>query len=137
MLRSTTRTGSPKASTSSRRTRRRTARPTATTSASGRRAGPPGRITCTRPPWAWDCRQAFSEVVLEAKALGYTEPDPRDDLSGMDVARKLIILAREMGLRTELAEVRVESLVPSALGGCGIDEFVERLPEFDATMLAR
>jgi aspartokinase/homoserine dehydrogenase 1 len=85
----------------------------------------------------WDGRQAFSEVVLEAKALGYTEPDPRDDLSGMDVARKLIILAREMGLRTELAEVRVESLVPSALGGCGIDEFVERLPEFDGTMLAR
>ncbi|MCE3286075.1 MAG: bifunctional aspartokinase / homoserine dehydrogenase 1, partial [Steroidobacteraceae bacterium] len=85
----------------------------------------------------WDGRQAFSEVVREAKALGYTEPDPRDDLSGMDVARKLIILAREMGLRTELAEVKVESLVPAALSGCGIEEFLERLPEFDAGMLAR
>ncbi|HEX5648860.1 MAG TPA: bifunctional aspartate kinase/homoserine dehydrogenase I [Steroidobacteraceae bacterium] len=85
----------------------------------------------------WDGRQSFSEVVREAKALGYTEPDPRDDLSGMDVARKLIILAREMGLRTELAEVKVESLVPSELTRCGIDEFLERLPEFDASMLAR
>ena len=85
----------------------------------------------------WDGRQAFSAVVREAKSLGYTEPDPRDDLSGMDVARKLIILAREMGLRTELAEVRVESLVPAALSGCGVDEFVDRLAEFDGTMLAR
>ena len=49
----------------------------------------------------------------------------------MDVARKLIILAREMGLRTEMAEVKVESLVPAALDGCGVDEFLERLPEFD------
>ncbi|HXW10866.1 MAG TPA: bifunctional aspartate kinase/homoserine dehydrogenase II, partial [Steroidobacteraceae bacterium] len=85
----------------------------------------------------WDGRQAFSDVVREARSLGYTEPDPRDDLSGMDVARKLIILAREMGLRTELAEVRVESLVPAALAGCGVDEFVERLAEFDGAMLAR
>ena len=85
----------------------------------------------------WDGRQAFSDVVREAKSLGYTEPDPRDDLSGMDVARKLIILAREMGLRTELAEVRVESLVPAALSGCGVEEFVERLAEFDGAMLAR
>ena len=80
----------------------------------------------------WDGAQPFSAVVRQAKALGYTEPDPRDDLSGMDVARKLIILAREMGLRTEMAEVKVESLVPAALDGCGVDEFLERLPEFDA-----
>jgi aspartokinase/homoserine dehydrogenase 1 len=85
----------------------------------------------------WDGRQPFSAVVREAKALGYTEPDPRDDLSGMDVARKLIILAREMGLRTELDEVEVESLVPAALAGCGIEEFVDRLAEFDDAMLAR
>jgi len=85
----------------------------------------------------WDGSQPFSAVVNQAKALGYTEPDPRDDLSGMDVARKLIILAREIGLRTEMAEVKVESLVPAALDGCGVDAFLQQLPEFDQAMLQR
>jgi aspartokinase/homoserine dehydrogenase 1 len=85
----------------------------------------------------WNGKQSFSSVVREAKSLGYTEPDPRDDLSGMDVARKLIILAREMGLRTELREVKVESLVPAELSGCGIDEFLDRLASFDDAMLER
>jgi len=85
----------------------------------------------------WDGSESFSAVVRKAKVLGYTEPDPRDDLSGMDVARKLIILGREMGLRIELSDVQVESLVPAALAGCGLDEFLERLAAFDAPMLAR
>ncbi len=85
----------------------------------------------------WDGTQSFSSVVRQAKSLGYTEPDPRDDLSGTDVARKLIILGREMGLRLEISDVEVESLVPSELAGCGIEEFVERLAEFDAPMLTR
>ncbi len=85
----------------------------------------------------WDGSQPFSSVVRQAKSLGYTEPDPRDDLSGMDVARKLIILAREMGLALELADVRVESLVPAALASGGVQDFLERLDEFDAPMLAR
>jgi len=85
----------------------------------------------------WDGSQAFSSVVKHAKSLGYTEPDPRDDLSGMDVARKLIILAREMGLRLELADVQVESLVPAALSECGVEDFLDRLTEFDAPMLER
>jgi aspartokinase/homoserine dehydrogenase 1 len=85
----------------------------------------------------WDGSQSFSSVVKQAKQLGYTEPDPRDDLSGMDVARKLIILAREMGLQLELGDVKVESLVPGALADCGVDDFLERLTEFDAPMLAR
>jgi aspartokinase/homoserine dehydrogenase 1 len=55
----------------------------------------------------------------------------------MDVARKLIILAREMGLRTELAEVKVESLVPAEISDCGVDSFLERLPGFDGAMLQR
>ncbi len=85
----------------------------------------------------WNGSQPFSQVVRQAKSLGYTEPDPRDDLSGMDVARKLIILAREMGLALELGDVRVESLVPAALAECGVQDFLERLEEFDAPMLAR
>jgi len=85
----------------------------------------------------WDGSQPFSSVVREARRLGYTEPDPRDDLSGMDVARKLIIVAREMGLRLEIADVEVESLVPDALQGCDVDEFLERLSEFDTPMVER
>ena len=54
----------------------------------------------------------FSELVREAHTLGFTEPDPRDDLSGQDVARKLLILARQIGLKMDLQEVRVDSLVP-------------------------
>ena len=82
----------------------------------------------------FDGRESFSTIVRAAKAKGYTEPDPRDDLSGMDVARKLIILAREMGLTLEMADVRVEGLVPQALEKCSVEEFMARLAEFDAAM---
>lgn len=74
----------------------------------------------------------FSEVVREAKRLGYTEPDPRDDLSGRDVARKLVILAREMGRMVELDDVKVQSLVPAELERVPTaEEFMERLASFD------
>lgn len=85
----------------------------------------------------WDGQQPFSAVVRDAKVNGYTEPDPRDDLSGTDVARKLVILARELGMRLELSDVALEGLVPPALMGCTVDEFMARLPELDAPMLAR
>ena len=62
-------------------------------------------------------RTPFSAIVREAKQRGYTEPDPRDDLSGTDVARKLIILGREMGLKLEMSDVEVASLVPADLVG--------------------
>ena len=84
----------------------------------------------------FDGRESFSSIVRAAKAKGYTEPDPRDDLSGMDVARKLIILGREMGLTLEMSDVRVEGLVPAALEKCSVEEFMARLAEFDATMAA-
>ncbi|KAG2634197.1 hypothetical protein PVAP13_2NG221500 [Panicum virgatum] len=76
--------------------------------------------------------RTFSDVVAEAKEAGYTEPDPRDDLSGTDVARKVIILARESGLTLELSDIPVKSLVPEALASCSsADEFMQKLPSFD------
>jgi len=85
----------------------------------------------------FDGSQPFSALVAEAKALGYTEPDPRDDLSGIDVARKLVILAREAGRDLSLEAVQVESLVPAALRDCGADAFLQALPGSDAALLQR
>jgi aspartokinase/homoserine dehydrogenase 1 len=79
----------------------------------------------------YDGTTAFSEIVREAKESGYTEPDPREDLSGMDVARKLTILARELGLTTEIGDFPVENLVPDALRDCSIDEFLASLSDYD------
>ncbi|XP_074320417.1 bifunctional aspartokinase/homoserine dehydrogenase 2, chloroplastic-like [Silene latifolia] len=74
----------------------------------------------------------FSEVVEGAKQAGYTEPDPRDDLSGTDVARKVIILARECGLKLELSDIPPESLVPEPLRSTSsAEEFMQQLPQFD------
>jgi aspartokinase/homoserine dehydrogenase 1 len=84
----------------------------------------------------FDGSESFSSIVRAAKAKGYTEPDPRDDLSGVDVARKLIILGREMGLTLEISDVQVEGLVPEALTKCSVEEFMARLPESDAAMAA-
>jgi len=84
----------------------------------------------------FDGSESFSSIVRAAKQKGYTEPDPRDDLSGMDVARKLIILGREMGLTLELSDVEVKGLVPPALDGCSIEEFMRRLPELDDSLAA-
>jgi aspartokinase/homoserine dehydrogenase 1 len=85
----------------------------------------------------WDGEQPFSALVREAKAQGFTEPDPRDDLSGTDVARKLIILAREIGLDLELGDVQLEGLVPESLRSGTADEFLARVPEVDAAMRER
>jgi aspartokinase/homoserine dehydrogenase 1 len=78
--------------------------------------------------------RTFSEVVIAAKEAGYTEPNPQDDLAGMDVARKVTILARECGIDLELEQVSVESLVPEALQGTSAEEYIKRLPEFDDEM---
>jgi aspartokinase/homoserine dehydrogenase 1 len=85
----------------------------------------------------YDGSAPFSELVAEARALGYTEPDPRDDLSGTDVARKLVILAREAGATLSLSDVEIESLVPASLRDVPRDEFLARMHELDAPMQAR
>ena len=85
----------------------------------------------------YDGGQPFSEIVREARSSGYTEPDPRDDLSGMDVARKLTILARELGQRLNVDDFPVENLIPEALRVVEVDSFLERLAEYDDTIKAR
>jgi len=78
----------------------------------------------------------FSAEVSKAKELGYTEPDPRDDLNGLDVARKLTILARLAGLKVQSpTSFPVQSLIPKELESCTSGgEFLQKLPEFDGQM---
>ena len=81
--------------------------------------------------------KSFSAAVREAVDLHYAEPDPRDDLSGLDVARKAIILARMMGREIEPEEIPFESLVPGGLEAVPLQEFMLRLPEHDEAFAAR
>jgi homoserine dehydrogenase len=81
--------------------------------------------------------EPFSALVQEAMRRGYTEPDPRLDLSGQDVARKALILARTLDRKLELRDVAVTSLVPPALADLPRAEFLARLPEQDAELAAR
>ena len=85
----------------------------------------------------YDGSEPFSAIVRRARDAGFTEPDPRDDLSGMDVARKLVILAREAGHAIELEDVTVESLVPEALEGVGVEAFLDQVGVLDADMAQR
>lgn len=80
----------------------------------------------------------FSALVREAMKLGYTEPDPREDMSGMDVARKLLILARELGLPLEIDDVAVENLVPpSCRDAPTTEKFLDLLEKEDAAFEKR
>jgi len=74
---------------------------------------------------------SFATVVKTAKELGYTEPDPREDLNGQDVGRKLLILAREIGLEIEFKDVKIQSLVPTALHRGVAEEFLGKLEKYD------
>ncbi len=77
----------------------------------------------------------FSEVVREAKEKGLTEPDPRDDLNGMDVARKILILSREAGYNLELKDVRIEPILPAAcFKAPSVEEFFGELERIDGKL---
>jgi len=85
-----------------------------------------------------DHGRTFSEIVREAKELGYTEPDPRDDLNGMDVARKALILAREIGYRLELDDLEIEGMVSDALlEAPSVEAFMDMLTGEDAAYAQR
>jgi aspartokinase/homoserine dehydrogenase 1 len=73
----------------------------------------------------------FSDILKEAISKGFTEPDPREDLSGNDVAQKLLILARELDLANEFSDINIENLVPKNLRKVSVSEFSENLPELD------
>ena len=82
--------------------------------------------------------EPLSQAVARAMELGYTEPDPRDDLSGMDVARKLLIVAREVGLQLELQDIEVEPVVPlDVVGHVDRSELIDTLRTLDAAFAER
>jgi aspartokinase/homoserine dehydrogenase 1 len=73
----------------------------------------------------------FSEILKEAIDNGYTEPDPREDLCGNDVGRKLLILARELDLQNEFEEISIQNLIPEHLRDGNVSDFLTKLKEFD------
>jgi homoserine dehydrogenase len=85
-----------------------------------------------------ESEKSFSKVLQDAENLGLTEPDAREDLSGKDVARKLLILARELNLKAEIQDVTIESLVPTQLNGkTSLHQFKTRSKELDLPFLNR
>ncbi len=85
----------------------------------------------------YDGTRGFSELVREAWEKGYTEPDPRDDLTGTDVARKLVILAREIGMELNVKDLTVSSLVPDDLAQSSVEEFLDGLEAHDGELESR
>jgi len=80
---------------------------------------------------------SYSAAVAQAGSLGYTEPDPREDLGGKDVARKALILARTAGWPLEVADLTIEPLFPESLAGVSTEEFIAAAPTLDEEYAAR
>ena len=72
-------------------------------------------------------RKSFSQAVIQAREKGYTEPDPRDDLSGLDVARKALILSRLLGSNLSLKDVKLSPLYPINMNQLSTDEFLKKV----------
>lgn len=81
--------------------------------------------------------EPYSASVIEAKQRGWTEPDPRDDLGGVDVARKALILGRTLGYEWELSDIGVAALYPAEYASLNIEEFLAALPALDAEYAER
>ncbi|MCX6017204.1 MAG: homoserine dehydrogenase [Chloroflexi bacterium] len=79
----------------------------------------------------------FGDAVRDAKMRGYTEPDPRQDLGGLDVGRKALILARMLGYRLDMQDVKVESLYPKHMDKLSVDDFMRDVDSLNETMAAR
>ena len=84
-----------------------------------------------------DQGDTLSQAITEAKAKGFTEPDPREDLSGMDVMRKVMILGRMAGWPLATSDIEVESLYPGEMAGLSVAEFMQVAPQLDEAMQAR
>lgn len=80
---------------------------------------------------------AMSTLIKTGMQLGYTEPDPRDDLGGVDVARKALIIARTCGWEFEFSDVTIESMYPSSLDGIPVPDFVAAMEQHDAALAKR
>lgn len=78
-----------------------------------------------------ESKEPFSEILKRAMDKGFTEPDPREDLCGNDVARKLLILARELDLENEIEEIHIKNLIPENLRGGLVENFLEKIKELD------
>jgi len=85
----------------------------------------------------YDGESVCRELGREAGEKGYTETDPRDDLSGTDVARKLVILAREIGMELNVNDLTVSSLVPDELANLNVEEFLSGLEKHDGELKRR
>ncbi|WP_273046851.1 bifunctional aspartate kinase/homoserine dehydrogenase II [Pseudoalteromonas sp.] len=79
----------------------------------------------------YDGSKAFSDLVLEAQSMGFTEPDPREDLSGRDMQRKLLILARELGIKLDLDDVALSALMPDELAQGSWNDFIDQKDQLD------